>query len=127
MPISSPGQCRDHSVDWFAYFDHRRGREILDMIDEQLIEEHSSNPLQGIGHHSATLQIVLNYFRNAPIIGKEFVYVVNPYKEYRVGVVTLRGEAAGLLNDNTYSSEEQAVHAVFMARVDKLHAAQKGK
>jgi hypothetical protein len=122
MPVTSPDQCRDHSADWIEYFYRRRGAEILSMIDDDLIEEHRTNPMQLQGHHSPDLHIVLNYFRNAPIIGKEFVYAVKPYEEYQVGIVTARGTAAALLNDTTYSSEDEAVHAVFMARVNKLRA-----
>lgn len=122
MPVTSPDQCRDHSADWIEYFYRRRGAEILSMIDDALIEEHRTNPMQLHGHHSPDLHIVLNYFRNAPIIGKEFVYAVKPYEEYQVGIVTARGTAAALLNDTTYASEDEAVHAVFMARVNKLRA-----
>jgi hypothetical protein len=63
---------------------------------------------------------VLNYFRNRPIIGKEFVYAVRPYEEYKVGVVTGRGEPAAMLDDRTFATEEEAVHAVFLRRVEKL-------
>jgi hypothetical protein len=124
MPVTSPDQCRDHSADWIEYFYGRRGSEILDMIDGDLIAEHKRNPLQLQGHHSANLHLVLNFFRNAPIIGKEFVYAVRPYEAYQVGIVTSRGQAGALLDDTTYASEDEAVHAVFMARVNKLRATQ---
>ncbi|MCX6433982.1 MAG: hypothetical protein NTX29_14820 [Actinobacteria bacterium] len=124
MPVTSPDQCRDHSADWIEYFYGRRGGEILALIDEDLINEHRSNPMQLKAHHSANLHLVLNFFRNAPIIGKEFVYAVRPYEAYQVGVVTSRGTAGALLDDTTYTTEDEAVHAVFMARVNKLRATQ---
>lgn len=120
MPITDPAQCRDHSADWLTYFYRRRGAEILSLIDDKLIEEHEKNADQRLGHHSANLHLVLNYFRAAPVIGKEFVYVVKPYEQYRVGVITARGSEAELLDDKTYGSELEAVHAVFLARAQKL-------
>lgn len=126
MPISDPAQCRDHSEDWLAYFHRRRGAEILDLIDDELIDEHARNADQKLGHHSTNLHLVLNYFRAAPIIGKEFVYAAEPHGEYRVGVVTARGTAAELLDDKTYATEQEAIHAVFLARVQKLREAMSG-
>jgi hypothetical protein len=120
MPIATPAECRDHAADWIDYFYRRRGAEIAAMIDDDLVAEHERNPLQAEGHHSTTLHLVLNYFRNAPIIGKEFVYAVRPYEEYKVGVVTGRGEPAAMLDDRTFATEEEAVHAVFLRRVEKL-------
>jgi hypothetical protein len=120
MPITDPLECRDRSVDWTAYFYHRRGAEIARMIDDELIAEHERNADQSQGHHSANLHFVLNYFRGAPIIGKEFVYVVTPLEDYRIGLVTARGTAAQILDETKYTSEQDAVHAVFMARVKKL-------
>lgn len=121
MPVTSPDQCRDHSADWTKYFYDRRGREIAAMIDAALIAEHEENPMQLLGHHSTTLHIVLNYFRNAPIIGKEFVYVDEPYERYKIGLVTGRGEPAAMLDETTYATEAEAIHAVFLARVNKLN------
>lgn len=120
MPIATPAECRDHAADWIDYFYRRRGAEIAAMIDDDLVAEHERNPLQARGHHSTTLHLVLNYFRNAPIIGKEFVYAVRPYEEYKVGVVTGRGEPAAMLDDRTFATEEEAVHAVFLRRVEEL-------
>jgi hypothetical protein len=122
MPISTPTACRDHAADWIEYFYRRRGAEISEMITDEVVAEHERNPLQAHGHHSATLHLVLNHFRNAPIIGKEFVYAVRPYAEYRIGIVTERGRPADMLDDRTFASEEEAVHAVFLARVAKLRA-----
>jgi hypothetical protein len=120
MPIADPRECRDHAEDWTEYFYQRRGAEINDLITDELIEEHHRNSDQALGQHSADLHLVLNYFRAAPIIGKEFVYTVIPHQEYRIGVVTARGTAPTMLNDAVYPSEKEAVHAVFMARVSKL-------
>lgn len=123
MPISDPAQCRDRSEDWLAYFHRRRGAEIAEMIDDDLIREHELNSDQNLGHHSTKLHLVLNYFRNAPVIGKEFVYAVEPYRRYRIGLITARGEKAEVLDDQTYATEKEAVHAVFLARVKRLRAA----
>jgi hypothetical protein len=120
MPITDPTECRDHAEDWIEYFYRRRGAEINELITDTLIEEHHHNSDQALGQHSADLHLVLNYFRAAPIIGKEFVYTVDPHQEYRVGIVTARGTAPAILDDDVYTSEKEAVHAVFMARVRKL-------
>jgi hypothetical protein len=120
MPIADPMECRDHVEDWTEYFYLHRGAEINELITDTLIEEHHRNSDQMQGQHSADLHLVLNYFRAAPIIGKEFVYTVIPHQEYRVGVVTARGTAPIILDDAKYTSEKEAVHGVFMARVGKL-------
>jgi hypothetical protein len=123
MPITNPASCRDHAEDWFGYFYARRGAEICEMITPDLIAEHRNNADQSHGPHSSDLHLVLNYLRAAPIIGKEFVCVVKPHEQYRVGIVTARGTAPDMLNEQCYSSEQEGVHAVFMARVDKLRSA----
>lgn len=122
MPVTDPAACRDRSLEWMDYFYRRRGAEIAEMIDDDLMTEHERNSDQNLGHHSTTLHLVLNYFRGAPIIGKEFVYAVKPHEQYRIGLITARGVPAELLDDTVYATEKEAIHAVFLARVAKLRA-----
>lgn len=123
MALSNPKDCRDHAEDWNNYFYHRRGNEILDLITPEILEEHRTNADQSRGMHSNDLHLVLNFFRSAPIIGKKFVYTVTPHSEYRVAIVSGRGTPVAFADDVTYGSESEAVHAVFLARVDDLEQA----
>lgn len=128
MPISDPNTCRDHSEDWNDYFYRRRGAEILNLITPEVIEEHRVNADQSKGMHSNELHLALNFFRAAPILGKEFVYTLEPHSRYRVAIVTERGTPVKMADDVIHTSESEAVHAVFLARVENLsRAVQAGK
>ncbi|GAA1854850.1 hypothetical protein [Brevibacterium marinum] len=120
MPYTSPEQLRDHNDDWLDYYYLRRGRDILNMIDEELIDEHRKNPEQSETYHSAKLHEVLNYFRALPVLGKTFAYAEVPYQRYRLGVVTERGKEARWVDDGVYASEQEAVHGILKYRIEEL-------
>ena len=90
------------------------------MITDDIVAEHARNADERLGPHSATLHTVLNYFRAKPIIGKEFVYAVKPYAEYRLGTVTERGMPAQVLDGPVVKTEKEAMHEVFLVRVTRL-------
>ncbi|MFC5996230.1 hypothetical protein ACFQE5_18655 [Pseudonocardia hispaniensis] len=91
---------------------------MTELLTDDLIAEHAANPA---GPHSDALQRVLRYLRRAPIPGKYVIVAVEPWKEYRIGVLTgVRGEAPEVLDDGPFSTEEEALHAVFRKRVDDL-------
>ena len=120
MPYSDPSQLRDHNEDWLDYYYQRRGKQILDLVDDDLIAEHERNPEQFEGIHSKPLQEVLNHLRALPVIGKTFAYAVEPYKTYKIGIITARGTECGWVSDETYPDEKSAVHAIFLYRLAEL-------
>ena len=122
MSLSSPSQCRDKALDWYAFWSSIRREEILGLITEELIAEHQANPVGYRDFHSPDLQRVLNYFRQAPTLGKYFVYAIEPWAEYRIAVIEERGKPPTILDSPVFASEAEAMHGVFMRRIDDLRA-----
>ncbi|GGJ71404.1 inner-membrane translocator [Streptomyces brasiliensis] len=120
MPYTDPSQLRDHNQDWLDYYYKRRAKDILALVDDELIAEHQHNPEQSEGRHSKKLQEVLNHLRALPVIGKTFAYAVEPYKQYRIGIITQRGTECSWVNDSTFPDEKAAVHAIFLYRLSEL-------
>jgi hypothetical protein len=103
--------------DW----DRKVRERIRALVTDELIEEHARKPL---GQHSDALERVLAYFRRQPIAGKYVIIATEPWQEYRIGVMSgQRGELPQLLEDETFSTEEDAMHGVFLRRIRDLGAA----
>jgi hypothetical protein len=91
---------------------------IQALITDELIEEHRAKP---IGQHSDALDRVLQYFRRQPTAGKYVIVMTRPWNEYKIGVWPAnRGDRVEVLEDETYSTEDDALHAVFLRRVGDL-------
>jgi len=122
--LTRPEQFRDRAGDWYAYYDSERRKEVLQLLDEhpELVEEHAANPNGYRNYHSPTLQRVLNYFRQAPVLGKYYVYASVPWQEYRIAIVTERGKSPDVLDTPVFASEEEAMHGVFLRRIADLRA-----
>lgn len=90
------------------------------LVDAELIEEHRRAPR---GPHSDRLARVLRYLRSRPIAGKEIVLEVEPWREYRIGLLSgVPGRAAVPL-DAAYATYDEALHAIFLRRVERLRDA----
>ncbi|MFD1708849.1 hypothetical protein ACFSCZ_19440 [Siminovitchia sediminis] len=121
MPINDPKTFRDKTEDWAPFFAKRRQAELSKLLTEEVIEEHRLNPRGSAdAPHSNELHEILNYMRMSPIEGRSFVYVMEPYKKYAIGEMTSRGELAKISDHPIYSTEEEAVHAVFLLRLKQL-------
>lgn len=123
--VARPDEFHDRSADWYAYYDAERRKEVLELLDEhpEILEEHERSP-NGYRHpHSPYLQRVLNYFRQAPILGKYYIYASVPWVEYRIAVVMERGQAPEVLAAPVFASEEEAMHGVLLRRIEDLRAA----
>jgi len=57
---------------------------------------------------------------NQPTDGKSFAYAAQPYVEYRFGVMRGRDVAPSIDDTTNYTSEHDAVHAVFIDRLKTL-------
>jgi branched-chain amino acid transport system permease protein len=95
-------------------------RRVRGLIDDELIAEHRRAPR---GPHSDRLARVLRYFRSQPIPGKLIVIEETPWQRYGIGVLTgVPGRAATPL-DGSYETYDDALHAIFLRRVEDLKAA----
>jgi branched-chain amino acid transport system permease protein len=120
MGVSQPSDYPDRSEAWLAEFARRRREEIRHLLTDEVVAEHAANPLGYRRFHTAGLQHVLNYFRSQPVLGKYFVYASVPWREYRIAAVSERGERALILDEPVFATEEEAMHGVFLRRVDEL-------
>lgn len=98
---------------------HTELRERLkSLITDELISEHEARPL---GPHSDELARVVNYFRRAPQQGKYLIVAVEPWRDYRIGVLPgVRGAPLEVLEEPSFSTEVEAMHGVFRKRVEGL-------
>ena len=122
MGVSKPSDHPDRALVWNDYFRRRQSAEVESLLTDELIAEHQANPLGYRSFHSAALQRVLNYFRAQPVLGKYFVYASEPWREYRIAVVTERGRPPQILDEPVFATEEEAMHGVFLKRCDELRA-----
>lgn len=120
--VTRPADYRDRAGDWYAYHDRERRKEIAAILRDhaEVIDEHEDNPIGYRGHHSPELQRVLNYMRTAPILGKYFVYASEPWKGYRLATIDERGKPPEVMDEPVYASEEEAMHGVFLKRVEDI-------
>lgn len=120
MPLTHPDDYRDKTADWLALFARKRREALAPLVNEALLREHAEDPRGGDTPHSFALQDVLNYVHNLPTDGKSFAYAEVPYQRYRVGITRARGTAPTLLDAREFASEREAVHAVFLQRLEAL-------
>ena len=101
-------------------FDTQLRAHLRTLITPALIEEYRASPL---GQHSDDLERVLNYFRRAPFEGKYVLYELEANRRYKI--MTATAEEGGLPKDvdgTIYTDKNEALHAVFLKRVDELMA-----
>ncbi len=111
----------DRQLQVYADWDAKQRERIKALITDELIEEHRARPL---GQHSDALERVLNYFRRQPQTGKYIVVATEPWQEYKLGVLSgVRGKTTEILDDETFATEEEAMHGVFLRRVRDLRGA----
>ena len=111
----------DRNIQVYVEFERRLRPKIRALITDGLIAEHEAAPF---GPHSDDLQRVANYFRRQPQPGKYILVATKPWEEYRIATLSgVRGEVAKLIGDEPYTSEETALHGIFLRRVADLRAA----
>ena len=98
-------------------FDKRLRTHLKTLITPALIEEYRASPL---GQHSDDLERVLNHFRRSSLAGKYVLFELEANRTYKI-VTT--GGTGGLPEDvdgTIYTDKNEALHAVFLKRVDAL-------
>ena len=92
--------------------------ELKLLITDELIEEHRRTEGQ---RRSDALERVLTYFRRAAIADKYAILASKPFAEYRlVALSGRRGVPPRIVDDRTYATTDEALHAVFLKRVQDL-------
>lgn len=110
----------DKSTIYDRRFQNQQRDYLRSLITDELIEEHRANPT---GLHSENLERVLLYFRKAELAGKYAVYCTHPFEAYRIVALSgLPGVPPRIVDDRTYSSVNDAYHAVFLRRINDLRA-----
>jgi branched-chain amino acid transport system permease protein len=111
-------EIRDKDQIYFRRFDKRLREDLKKMVTPELIEEHRVKPL---GQHSDSLERVLNYFRRAGGENKYVLYEISPGIGYKVVATTgVRGLLPRDVDDVVYTDKNEALHAVFLKRVQDL-------
>ena len=117
MPLTSPSQTRDRTEDWLEFWNARRRDAIRSLVTPDLLEEHRRDVTGARKGHSAALQKVLNYVRNLPTEGKQFIYAEQPFGPYRIATMSPRNESVALSPGPTYDSVAGAEHEIFLSRL----------
>jgi branched-chain amino acid transport system permease protein len=100
-----------------ARWEQRMRPALRPLLTEQLIEEHQRAPR---GPHSDNLKRVLNYFRRSSALTPFVIVCTQPFREWRVARVTgVQGQAPIFVDEQVWSSEAEAMHAIFLKRIDE--------
>ena len=99
-------------------FESRLRTQLRTLVTPALIEEHRASPL---GQHSDDLERVLNYFRRGSLKPGYVLHELEPDRTYRIVVAPERaGDLPRDLDGTVYRGKSEAMHAVFLRRVDAL-------
>jgi hypothetical protein len=91
---------------------------------EAIIAEHREHP-RGAGTkageaaplHSLGLKRLIDKLRMFPQAGKHTIVETVPWKEYKIGILPGRRGGVVEITDETYSTREDAEHAIFLMRL----------
>ncbi|MET0154342.1 MAG: inner-membrane translocator [Candidatus Binatia bacterium] len=110
----------DKALHYYERFDRNLRGQLRELITDEVIAEYQANPL-GERPQSEPLRRLLNYFRRAPQAGKYVVVAVEPWRDYRIGILSgARGVLPKVLDEPVFASEQDALHGVFLARIRDL-------
>lgn len=111
-------EVRDRDRIYQQRFDARLRAHLRSLVTPTLIAEHRANP---VGRHSDALERVLNDFRRAPLDGKYALFELEPNRKYRIVTTTARDSGPPRnAGDPVYTNKSDALHAVFLKRVEEL-------
>jgi branched-chain amino acid transport system permease protein len=87
-------------------------------LSEALIAEHQRDPR---GQHSDTLERVLDYFRRSSALTPYVLVCTEPFRQWRLARLTgTRGQPPQFVDEQTFESEAEAMHALFLKRVEEI-------
>jgi branched-chain amino acid transport system permease protein len=101
-----------------ARWDARTRIVVRRLLSEDIIAEHQRDPR---GHHSDTLKRVLDYLRRSNVLTPYVVICTKPFREWRVARLSgARGQPPLFVDEQAFQSEAEAIHALFLKRVDEV-------
>jgi hypothetical protein len=108
----------DRNAIALARFEARVRVAIRPILTKEVIAEHERNPF---GDHSDTLKRALNYLRRSTTLTPYVVVCTKPFREWRLARLSgQRGQAPTFIDALTYNSEAEAMHALFLKRVEEV-------
>jgi branched-chain amino acid transport system permease protein len=111
-------EIRDKQAIFLRRFDGWQRDALKRLVTDDLIEEHRRTMGR---RRSDALERVLTYFRRAAVADKYAILAVRPFAEYRlVALSGRRGVPPRAIDDRAYATPEEALHAVFLKRVQDL-------
>ena len=111
-------EIADKQAIFVRRFDARLRAELKRLITEDLIKEHRATFGK---RRSDALERVLTYFRSAAVTDKYAILAVKPFAEYRIVALSgRRGVPPRAVDDQVFTSEQDALHGVFLKRVQDL-------
>jgi branched-chain amino acid transport system permease protein len=111
-------EIRNKDLIYHQRFQKNLREYLKSLITPELIEEHRRTPL---GQHSDALERVLNYFRRAPGEDKYSLYEIETGRKYRIIALSgQKGIPPREVDERIYESKNEALHAVFLKRVQEL-------
>ena len=106
----------DRDKIYFERFDRQLRAHLKTLITPAIIEEYRASPL---GQHSDDLERVLNYFRRTSLAGKYLLFELETGRKYKI-MTTSGGGLPEDVDGTVYTDKDEALHAVFLKRVDAL-------
>jgi len=111
-------EIADKQAIYLRRFDARLRTDLKKLITEDLIQEHRATFGK---RRSDALERVLTYFRSTAVADKYAALAVKPFAEYRIVALSgRRGVPPRVVDDQIFTSVEDALHGVFLKRVQDL-------
>jgi branched-chain amino acid transport system permease protein len=111
-------EIADKQAIYLRRFNARLRADLKRLITDELIKEHRTTFGK---RRSDALERVLTYFRGAAAADKYAVLAVKPFAEYRIVALSgRRGVPPRAVDDQIFTSAEDALHGVFLKRVQEL-------
>ncbi len=120
MSVTQPSEERNGVTDWIDYFTRRRTAELRELVTPEIFEEFRLDPHGARGRSQALAQ-VLNFIRMQPIEDRVFAYAEVPFQRYKLGSMHAeRGVPPEIDESRTFATEDEAIYAVFVRRLEML-------
>ena len=111
-------EIADKQAIFLRRFDASVRADLKRLITDELIEEHRTTFGK---RRSDALERVLTYFRSAGVADKYAVLAVKPFAEYRIVALSgRRGVPPRAVDDQVFTTPDEALHGVFLKRVQDL-------
>jgi hypothetical protein len=100
----------------YAKFDERLREHVRHLVTPELVAEYERDPRLP----SDDLTRVMEYFGRVPLAGKHVVVSVEPFSDYRIGILAGAAGTGVEIGDESFESSQAAKRAIFMQRLRDL-------